>query len=690
MGDSGGLESSKDSSSPTAVQKPAEQPVKPRRMTEAVQPLAPCTFCAKHPDGIQSALTRPCDIFIAGKQIVECTNCANHRRTTSDENHACIIPPKNTLGLRRYADEDPISYGNATCDRCSSQQNGNGRCDVDPLLKLACSQCKNAACVLDATHMGPRPKVHQTQERWFRHSCSTCHNLSQGRKSSIQGCSWLHNRSSWRTACDQCADSDLLCLEGGIAVEYPTVRPPPSWQVSTQESHCLINVNNVGPWRKRCQPCEKQGEICRSSTLAPLNACNRCEARGVDCISTDGALYPIFNLGAVGYGRVNCFRACDRCLEAGRNCDRQRPCDSCVNHGEEECCTVISKGCLKDRFTAPPGPLYYLGLGYGALGVDDVKDGSRLEHWIGPPWPVYALKTDVSTEMQGLATRVIKARQLFLPEGQPPHGGPEGHLTHLQPSRMTVDDLVKALRAQWPHIKPPSEHIQGFDEHLRVARDHVNKTLEQSERNTRHRAVTTTSFATSPAASDSGAFDTTPTPFRQITPSPKIDPQLDTDMESARYRPWTEEDWDAWEASLAQYPWYADAIPFDFNALPSQPGPKIAAQSRGTQRGIWQHEPASRLGQAAGPNVFVSSPRPADAVAARLNTGPIPHHEQRQTIDNTPSMKVSEVIEYPGPAGKAVPLPKGQRVRVDRDPAIFESHKFSKQVTLGTSWMYYS
>lgn len=287
--------------------------------------------------------------------------------------------------------------------------------------------------------------------------------------------------------------------------------------------------------------------------------------------------------------------------------------------------------------------------------------------------------------------RVIQARKAFLPDGPPPHGGPDGHLTQLQPSRMTVDHLVNALTAQWPSIKPPREHIKDFDERVKSSKELVHRSPGKPEKRTEQCAVLTTLLETPSVATNlkanSAAFPTS----RQDSNIP-VDPQLSTAMEGvAQGRRWTEADWDAWEASLTQYEWYADAPVFDFHALPSAPVPKIAPQSSGFQRPPpLPHAPP----QAYHPSVFVSeSTHPVIGEAACPNTGQVPHHEQReQKVDNPPSsMKVSQVIEYPGPVGKATRLPRGQRVRIDRDPAIFEDHKYTNRIlTFAGNWMYYS
>jgi hypothetical protein len=68
----------------------------------------------------------------------------------------------------------------------------------------------------------------------------------------------------------------------------------------------------------------------------------------------------------------------------------------------------------------------------------------------------------------------------FLPEGKPPHGGPGGTLAHLQPSQITVGQLVDALKDAWPAAKPPREYFPDFDK--RVANAKVRLTAQGTQR----------------------------------------------------------------------------------------------------------------------------------------------------------------------------------------------------------------
>jgi hypothetical protein len=65
-------------------------------------------------------------------------------------------------------------------------------------------------------------------------------------------------------------------------------------------------------------------------------------------------------------------------------------------------------------------------------------------------------------------------RAAFLPEGKPPHGGRGGSLTSLQPSKTTVEQLVNAIRDQWPNVKAPREYYRDFEERLAEAKSRLS------------------------------------------------------------------------------------------------------------------------------------------------------------------------------------------------------------------------
>ena len=117
------------------------------------------------------------------------------------------------------------------------------------------------------------------------------------------------------------------------------------------------------------------------------------------------------------------------------------------------------KNCFPDRLNPPPGPLYYLAMGYGPRGVDDVKTGENLEDWIGPLDLTFAhmppdgdrLFAVKSFAALALSQRKGVDRTKPLPPGQAPSG-------NFKPAwALTVEDLRQIILSKWPDAKPPKQ-----------------------------------------------------------------------------------------------------------------------------------------------------------------------------------------------------------------------------------------
>lgn len=123
-----------------------------------------------------------------------------------------------------------------------------------------------------------------------------------------------------------------------------------------------------------------------------------------------------------------------------------------MNKGETfNCCA---------RFDDPPGPLYYLGMGYGPSGVDDTKAGTRIEEWIGPMANIYQLN-NAKVLAAGTAAAAIELRNIDMPVGVPPYGCFQGLLANTKPSAVTRQELAQMIQAAWPQaILPTAAQIQ--------------------------------------------------------------------------------------------------------------------------------------------------------------------------------------------------------------------------------------
>ncbi|GAO16812.1 hypothetical protein UVI_02053520 [Ustilaginoidea virens] len=250
-------------------------------------------------------------------------------------------------------------------------------------------------CFVHGIEMGPKPNLRQGFPRWFRQACDICKNLNK--KSIANGCSWLKNRLAWDVPCDRCRERSMACMRSGLLVLPPgavvVVVLPDLWCSSHKLNEGWAECRGSSPYRKNCVACVEGKHHCRAMAQQIEYSCAMCFQMGIVCrdVTDPDKFYPLLDLSRVGIGNFCAFSKCRNCREAGRNCDRQRPCDSCVAHGDLDCCSLKdSFNCIK-RLDTPPGPVYYLALGYGAEGVDDEKDGSQLEHWIGPLFALYAI-----------------------------------------------------------------------------------------------------------------------------------------------------------------------------------------------------------------------------------------------------------------------------------------------------------
>jgi hypothetical protein len=126
------------------------------------------------------------------------------------------------------------------------------------------------------------------------------------------------------------------------------------------------------------------------------------------------------------------------------------------------------RNCLPDRLNPPPGPLYYLAMGYGPRGVDDVKTGDNLEDWVGPldlefaHMPADGDRLFVAKSFAGSALSERKGvdRTKPLPPGEAPS-------MNFKPAwAITVEDIRQMILSKWPDAKPPNQwRLEAPEEH---------------------------------------------------------------------------------------------------------------------------------------------------------------------------------------------------------------------------------
>ncbi|KAL6898399.1 hypothetical protein GGI43DRAFT_428559 [Trichoderma evansii] len=376
--------------------------------------------------------------------------------------HRCKPPQINNV-WRKYGVDDPTDYQPPTCDQCLNTKMAN-QCNVDSILGYGCTltkACREGKCTVNGQEMEARPNPRVDVARWIRSECHICQNKTK-KGTVTAGCSWLRDRATWDQACSYCESHNLTCLSGGRVIANPqTLTLPKSWAVNLQVfDRGFIECRKINPDRRYCKRChEDEHDHCRADASSYFYSCNRCTQLGVDCIDAeDDTSYPLFDLARVGIGGFLPFVECECCRKAGRNCDLQRPCDSCVKHGDgcDDWRGDTAKYCIKGRLDPPPGPLYYLALGYGAGGVDDPKDGSAIEHWVGPATNIYSIPENQNRNF--IATMGVQLRSMLRAPGAPPHGdATQGGSISGRASEITREQIVAWIKDRWPQAVPMNQ-----------------------------------------------------------------------------------------------------------------------------------------------------------------------------------------------------------------------------------------
>lgn len=126
------------------------------------------------------------------------------------------------------------------------------------------------------------------------------------------------------------------------------------------------------------------------------------------------------------------------------------------------------RNCFPDRLNPPPGPLYYLAMGYGPGGVDDVKTGDNLEDWVGPLDIKFAHMPEDGNRLfiakffagRALSERKGVDRTKPLPPGEAPS-------MNFKPAwALTVEDIRQMILFKWPGAMPPNQwRLEAPEEH---------------------------------------------------------------------------------------------------------------------------------------------------------------------------------------------------------------------------------
>ncbi|KAM0298427.1 hypothetical protein ACHAPM_008497 [Fusarium culmorum] len=504
----------KDKDENVGIDKNKQTAAEVRGNHEIIVEGAICDFCANHPIGKTMFTANPvCDweqIPSVGADIFnrECGNCANYRSRTrqpgdiaTENDHMCRVPGVKTplvdFKHKKYGDQDPPTFAEPACDRCSNNRTSE-TCDVDAMLGYYCSHCRrDQRCCVNGNLMPMKRPKKLARPAWYRHACDRClaRQLEFKALKGDQCCNWITDRRLWdaqRQGCTRCLQDGAPCMDDkSNIIAPPSHEPPPiTWRIrdkfEVDEKKKLkhrkikwyeyVEATTGTIWRKKCTGCQWAGSAAECLVMWHQSgyACERCTQFGIDCTTYDYAndewtRYPIYDLSRVGFGQYAPYMVCKSCKDNGRNCDRMRPCDSCTSTGST--CDALKKdnayGCISRYKIAahgmgdsapPPGPLYYLALGYGPGGVNDIKDGRSVEHWIGPIAPIYGISTvtDGATHYRAVADLHRHHRP---PNNVVPPGisaplikadGTLGDSKDVQSRELTVEQLGALISQFWP------------------------------------------------------------------------------------------------------------------------------------------------------------------------------------------------------------------------------------------------
>ncbi|KAF9873206.1 putative glucan -beta-glucosidase protein [Colletotrichum karsti] len=426
-------EGSSSSSPPNAKRQKsvrfAEQPLTRVRPRYAVPENGNCEHCdAGGHEG------RPCDANHA--EQIECSQCTKYRNLV-DANHVCRAAG-GEYWQKRFANSRPaypMSDTEASCCVGCKAKRGNHRsavCDVDVQLKIGCSTCSREGRLCEAyverrangqvtgppepwERMWDRPRpgdgsLVQGRRPWWRRMCQGCIGDVGTRR--LNPCSWINDVRLDGYKCLNCVEQNRPCVEAFTGQEFV------NGYVWDGQGDCLI-VNGRPVARNgaaKCENCKVNRTSCRGFDGPDEFACSKCTAWGLTCVvQRDGqpVHLPHPDRKAIGWTRNtgdtgHLFVACVPCRMNKRNCDRKRPCDSCVKFGSD--CDAFLDGGAKMkrdyRVSGADSADYYMALGYGPNGVDSNRWNTPVHELIGPNHPRW-----VRTEAQPTPRQVAAYEQ---------------------------------------------------------------------------------------------------------------------------------------------------------------------------------------------------------------------------------------------------------------------------------------
>ncbi|KAI1435717.1 hypothetical protein GGR50DRAFT_295518 [Xylaria sp. CBS 124048] len=305
-------------------------------------------------------------------------------------------------------------------------------------------------------------------------------------------------------------DESLGFLALKIMPNPPLINPnPPSPKVPSKRGHVH------GTRRKQCRLCasyaravdkhcdyEIIGDEKKPGPHCSQQGCTNCKILGLICVTEDGIVLPPRPTASLG--RRTAFVWCDGCRKYDTLCDRQRPCDSCVQRNEPCVCTA---GTANNRGTFTRGAghgvelyTYMSMIGGGLLGVQDPNKLPSFCHqpadihlqyieWLagGPlPVPLGITPTQESPPRPALQLRAlpfaipVQSPRYFPMRAAPVHDPVTGMSTlsrypdpvPIFPQRVVVYDILNVGEPMQGHDKLP--HLQTYQAVWNAARRRVD------------------------------------------------------------------------------------------------------------------------------------------------------------------------------------------------------------------------
>ncbi|KAG7111312.1 hypothetical protein HYQ44_009507 [Verticillium longisporum] len=484
------------------------RPIKRGRM-EVLK--GPCASCA------EAGTAVPCD---ADHRLrIECTACADVRAVRGPD-HECVAA-ETTVYMPKRSRWTRAPYSNIAqvvhwgCEGCRGRS--YRRCDVDPRVGVGCTECavRGHECRFmpdkrepdDVKTLWRRPLKAEFERNpgpaWWRRRCGRC--AARG-----LNCSWLADYRNIGFKCQNCVDEqskerykvpdavvECFDAEDGYTLclrEMENMRDDGSLVLPTKIVNRKVpcSLCRRGGSRQKCREYEGLGDV----------ACVRCNTWGLPCYDKadepghpsgdadhSGEFpkpKPYADLQVIGWGSgtrtMMEYSVCKPCEAGDHNCDRQRPCDKCVELGDAQQCTFIPR--VKDmpaglfRRSAFTGagvvpkvsmlpPSYYMALGFGPFGVDDDRAGPMRGIGVpGPQWGMWQVRVSDPDESNTATNNRPETRKLPPSEDDPPKD--EQHDQRLpQPKVKKQSEPPVVLGPQgypvYPEVKEEDEDIVMYD-----------------------------------------------------------------------------------------------------------------------------------------------------------------------------------------------------------------------------------